>query len=178
MKCATELFLLLAATIVFAIDLPKAPPGFTWQEIPELKAGLLKPDGWHFKREAKEGTLAYFITKEDIDQKGGFQTGLSVNVFHLKKDQSVQRARDLIEQLAAKKHVQVWSRDVGTLKEFGCRIKNTDASGTIISHNLTVANPKTNILYLFIYESPETEWEVAWKAGETIMNMLALDDEI
>jgi hypothetical protein len=50
---------------LFAMDLPTAPPGYPWQEIPEIKAALLKPTGWHFKRESKKGTLAYFITKED-----------------------------------------------------------------------------------------------------------------
>jgi hypothetical protein len=41
-----------------------------------------------------------------------------------------------------------------------------------------VANPKTNTLYLIIFESPEAEWDMAWKAGQKIMDTLALDDEI
>jgi hypothetical protein len=45
-------------------------------------------------------------------------------------------------------------------------------------HNLTVANPKTNTLYLFIFESPVSEWDNAWKLGKQIMDDLAIDDEI
>ncbi len=79
------LFASLIVLSTSAIDLPAAPTGFTWQEIPELKAAFLKPSGWFFKREEEKGTLAYFITKEDIDKNGQFQTGLSVNVVSAQK---------------------------------------------------------------------------------------------
>ena len=62
---ATLLVAIVVHTI-FAIDLPPSPPNFAWQEIPELKAAFLRPTGWFFKREEAKGTLAYFITKEDI----------------------------------------------------------------------------------------------------------------
>jgi hypothetical protein len=41
-----------------------------------------------------------------------------------------------------------------------------------------VSNPKTNILYLFIFESPEASWDSAWKTGKQIMDTLAIDDEM
>jgi hypothetical protein len=62
------LFATLSLQTVAAIDVPPPPPGFTWQEIPELKAAILKPNGWFFKREEQKGTLAYFITKENLDK--------------------------------------------------------------------------------------------------------------
>lgn len=87
----------LLTPILFAIDLPKAPVGFTWQEVPELKAAFLKPEGWFFKQENKNGTLAYFITQEDLAKNGEFATGLTINVFHLKKDSAVERGKALID---------------------------------------------------------------------------------
>ena len=98
---------LLVAIVVhtmFAIDLPPSPPNFAWQEIPELKAAFLRPNGWFFKREEAKGTLAYFITKQDIGKGGEFQTGLTINVFHLKKDSAVERGREMIAQIATKQH--------------------------------------------------------------------------
>jgi hypothetical protein len=47
-----------------------------------------------------------------------------------------------------------------------------------VIHTLAVANPKTNTLYLIIFESLEPEWDKAWKIGKPIMDMLALEDEI
>jgi len=157
------LLALLILQAALAIDLPAPPPGFTWQEIPELKAALLRPGGWFFKKEEQKGTLAYFITKEDISETGEFQTGLTVNVFHLKKDSAVDRGQNLIEQIAATKHGEKFSREVGPFKEYGCLYKDTDATGTSVVHTLAVANPKTNTLYLFIFESPQASWDEAWK---------------
>jgi hypothetical protein len=174
------LLVLFAALLeaAIAIDLPSPPPGFTWQEIPELKAAFLRPNGWFFKREEQKGTLAYFITKEDIEKNGEFQTGLTINAFHLKQESAVERGKHLIDQLAATKHAKAWAQDIGPFKEFGCLYKDADASGTSVVHTLTVANPKTNTMYLFIFESPESNWDASWKLGKQIMDTLAIDDEI
>jgi hypothetical protein len=156
-----------------AIDLPAPPAGFTWQEVPELKAAFLRPNGWFFKKEELKGTSAYFITKEDMSKTGEFQTGLTVNVFRLKKDSAVDRGRDLVDQIATQKHANKFSREAGPFKEFGCLY--TDAEATV--HNLAVANPTTNTLYLFTFESPRSEWDEAWKLGKQIMEKITLDDK-
>ena len=152
-----------------AMDLPKAPTGFTWQEIPELKAALLKPNGWFFKQENGNGTMAYFITQEDLSKSGEFATGLTVNVFHLKDNSAVARGKAMIDQMASKHHVKTETRAFGPFQEFACDLEDTDASGSIRMRALTIANPKTNTLYLFIFESPESMWEGAWRLGEQIM---------
>ena len=173
-----SLMALLFAQALWPITFPAPPAGFTWQEIPELKTALLKPDGWFYKREEQKGTLAYFITKENIDKNGRFQTGLTVNVFHLKKDSAVERGKEIIQRLAATKHVEAWAQDAGPFQKFGCLAKDTDSSGTIMIQTLTVANPKTNTLYFLVFESPESDWDVAWKLGKQIVDKLALDDNI
>jgi hypothetical protein len=172
--------LIVQVQTLSAIDLPAPPPGFTWQEVPELKAAFLKPNGWFFKREEQKGTLAYFITKENIEQNSVFQTGLSVNVFRLKKDSAVERGKNLIDSMATAHQAEKekWAQKVGPFEEFGCLLKVTDATGTTEMHALTVTNPKTNTLYLFIFESPDSEWDAAWKTGKQIMDTLALDDKI
>jgi hypothetical protein len=166
-------FLLIQST--FARELPPAPPGFAWQEIPELKAALLRPNGWFFKREKQKDTLAYFITQENIDNGGEFQTGLTVNVSR-RTDSAVERAKRMVERIASTKHGEKWAKEVGPFKEFGCLSKDSDANGTTLMQTLAVANPKTNTLYLFMFESPESNWDAAWKTGKQIMDTLALDD--
>jgi hypothetical protein len=173
-------FATLIVQTLSAIDVPAPPPGFTWQEVPELKAAFLKPNGWFFRREEKKDTLAYFITKESIEHGGEFQTGLTINVFHLRKDPAVERGKKLIDDMASAHHAEneKWAQKIGPFQEFGCLLKVTDATGTTKMHALTVANPKTNTLYLFTFESPDLEWDAAWKTGKQIMDTLALDDEI
>jgi hypothetical protein len=175
------IFVLVAAffaSLCHAMQLTPPPPGFTWQEIPELKAAFLKPNGWFFKKEVQNGTFAYFITKENIDTNGEFQTGLTVNVFLFKKDSAVNHGKALIDSMASQHHVETFSRAFGPFKEVGCEFNDTDASGTTRMHALTIANPKTNSLYLFIFESPASGWDAAWKIGEQIMDTLAIDDEV
>jgi hypothetical protein len=55
---------------------------------------------------------------------------------------------------------------------------DTDASGTIMMRALTIANPKTNTLYLFIFESPIDNRDEAWKLGKQIIDNLAIDDDV
>jgi hypothetical protein len=175
---AFALALALFAHPLPALALPNPPSGFTWQQIPELKAALLRPDGWFFRQENEKGTVAYFITKEDISRTGQFDTGLTVNVFRLKKDSAVDRGKAIIDNIASKNHVEESTHSVGPFQEFSCLSKDTDASGSIVMYTLTVANPKTNTLYLFIFESPEASWDAAWKVGKPIMDSLAIDDGI
>jgi hypothetical protein len=90
----------------------------------------------------------------------------------------VERGQDTIQQLAATKHVKAWAQDAGPFREFGCLAKDTDSSGTVVIQTLAVANPKTNTLYLLIFESPEPDWDSAWKLGKQIVDKLVLDDNI
>ena len=174
----TVLVVALFTPSLHAIDLSKAPSGFTWQEVPELKAAFLKPYGWFFKRESSKGPMAYFITQEDLSKNGEFATGLTVNVFHLGDKTAVERGKAIINQMASQHHVNAQARTLGPFQEFACELMDTDASGTTEMHALTVANPKTNTLYLFIFESPVATWDAAWKLGQQMMDMLAIDDEM
>jgi hypothetical protein len=171
--CRSAWIVLILAMPLFAIDLPKPPAGFTWQQIPELKAAFLKPDGWYFRREEDKGTAAFFITKESIANGGDFSTGLTINVFRGLSDPAVDRGKALVDQIAAKMHTTTWSHTVGPFQEFGCDAKDSESA----MHYLTVANRKTNTLYLFIFESPVSDWGAAWKLGEQILDNFAIDDQ-
>jgi hypothetical protein len=167
------------APTLHAGGLPSPPSGFAWQQIPELKSALLKPDGWYFKQEERQGILGYFITREDIDKAGHFDTGLTVNVFpKLGSGLAVERGMEVINRVAAQHHEQIQTQQEGQLQEFSCEIKDTDPSGTVVMHALAVANTKTDTLYLLIFESPEPEWNASWKIGKEIIDTLKFDDDI
>jgi hypothetical protein len=169
----------IVASGALAMDLPHAPAGFSWKELPEIKAAFLIPAGWHFKREMKNGTLGYFITREDIGALGHFNTGLTVNVFRrFSGGPAVAYAENFISKIALSHSTPVRAMETGPFRGFGCRYAASDAEGSVTIHELMVANPKTNTLYLFLFESPTSEWSSAWKIGEKIIDMLAIDDDI
>jgi hypothetical protein len=142
--------------------------------VPELKAAFLRPNGWFFRQEEQKGTQAFFITKENIEGGSDFSTGLTINVFRGLKDSAPERGRALIEQISEKMHAQTFTRTVGPFQEFVCDAKDSES----VMHYLAVANPKTNTLYFFIFESPVADWDAAWKLGKPIMDNLALDGGI
>ena len=163
-----------------AMNLPAAPSGFAWREVPEIKAAFLVPNGWQFRRHTQGGTLALFVTPEGFDKDGRFSTGLTVNVMrNAKPGTAAEYADAFIARLAANKRTaEVWARQFGPFKGYGCRYKTTTDRDTSMVHTLMVANPKTGTLYLFVFEAPTANWNTAWAKGEKIMEFLAVDDEI
>ncbi len=156
-----------------------APPGFAWQEIPELNTAVLKPQGWFFRQEPQAGVLAYFVSKEDIAKSGMFQTGLTMFVSQVSTGSAADRAKQIIADLmAANPGGEGWQASDNVFQTFSCRVRVNDESGAIIMFNLAVANSRTNMLYLLIFESPEFEWESAWKLGKIILDNFGFDDRI
>jgi hypothetical protein len=159
-------------------DLPAAPAGLAWKRIDAVRAAFLVPEGWHFKQEKNGDTIAFFITAEDIEKNGGFQTGLTVNVIHLKKDAAPERAALFIADLAeAAEILTQWHEKKGVMTIFGCKARKEEAGyPPLRMHTLAVGNGRTNALYLMTFESPESSWEDAWKKGRFILEEFVLDD--
>ncbi len=170
---------LMAMVVAGAADRPTPPAGFSWQEVPEVKAALLKPDGWHFGQSAKGDEFTAHITQEDVEKEGRFRTGLVMNVFlKSKPGTAVEYAGAFIAKLAEGEGAQIYARKVGPFETFGCRVHRPGPGEPALTHNLIVANPKTGTIYLFIFKAPQASWDEAWLKGEEIMKQMAIDDEL
>ena len=157
-------------------QLPEPPTGFHWERAPEIKGAFLVPHKWFFKAERKTDTYGYFISRENIDKAGEFLVGLSVNVMpHLKGQDAVAYARDFMAAYPADKTLlDEWDASMPPFVGRGCLVEDE----TTRMHTLMVANPKTNTLYLFVFEAPKGQWSEAWPIGEEILRLMLLDDEI
>jgi hypothetical protein len=172
------ILVLLVAAPLAGEEPPAAPDGFVWKKIDSVKAAFLLPKGWYFKEEEKDGAYGIFISKENIDTAGEFETGMSVHVQRLKKDPAPDRAALLIMQLSEGNEVQrTWRTEQGVLKLFGARIRVTVDPPTFIEHVLAIGNSRTNTLYFIRFESPEANWNEAWKTGDVMLQDFLLDDE-
>jgi len=67
----------------------------------------------------------------------------------------------MIENIAKATHAEMWTQTFRPCVELGCQVADTGATGTIVLHALTIANPKTNTLHYFTFESPEAGWDDA-----------------
>ena len=161
---------------------PLPPAGFSWKEFPQIQGVLLVPDGWHVKVHEEKGTIAVFITEQNIDERKKYDVGLSAQVVkRLEGSLAVDRAKAYIANLALQNELVELRKPVsmGKLEGHGCLIKAKalDGSGTLVMSSFALGNTKTNSLFLFTFEAPESKWEEAWKKGMVIMNKLGVDDE-
>ncbi|MCX6338459.1 MAG: hypothetical protein NTX71_00875 [Candidatus Aureabacteria bacterium] len=133
---------------------PSAPKGFSWKHIEDIKGIFLVPDGWHFKSEFKKGIYSCFITKENIDEKGEYQTGLAIHAIkksHLETGIPPSKyASQFINQLGSSKEVlkvlKKWRSDQGSFKGFGLTYEGKHHDKPITVYNLLLANDKTGTL--------------------------------
>jgi hypothetical protein len=177
------LLTLISCRHSFRLDLPVAPRGFRWQEIPEIKGAFLVPQGWYFKTESRGKTFAFFITKEQIRSGGMFKTGLSVNVVRNLSTPVQEYAQAFMEELGRTYPEAVWESFTPSADPFLAWSTTIDDPGKAAGYPLTmyyliIANPRTNTLYLMWFESPSSVWSQEWLQGERILENFALDDEI
>lgn len=136
------------------------------------------PTGWHVKEEQGRGTRALFVTKESIEHGGSFQTGLSVNAI---RDIPVKTgmtpsvyAKSVIATLQRTKE----SRGVAEQKTrnfLGARGFFRSGSPTgekTVLFSMAMGNDATGSVFFISFESPESEWEEAWKIGEQIVRSI------
>jgi hypothetical protein len=128
----------------------------------------LRPDGWFYKKLENKGTIQAFITKENIDEKGRFQTGLTIIGIPTSLD-SIAEARRMIERLRSK--LEALS-DVIEVKAAGrtfvrCMFK--DAAHALQQAVQVIADPQAKRVVIMIFEAPVDSWPDAWTKGSTLM---------
>jgi len=157
--------------------LPQPPKGFSWKKVEQIKGTILMPEGWHYRLDTKGKTIAAFITREKIEDDKPFKVGLSVNVLRDRKNPTAENlAKTLVENYGKMGKIE------DTFRVNAGKVKGSGGCLTVASKNLkmqflVLANMATNTLYIIQFESPEKEWDEAWKKGKVIMEKLALDDE-
>lgn len=163
-----------------AAELPAAPDGYHWQQIARIHAAFLVPDGWHFTDRSHGSTLAYFITRENLDELGYHEVGLSLNVFrNLEGRDAVDYARRFVAKMTQENQsILTWETDTKPFHGFGSLTLNRSAEDGVSfkMNTLAMGNSTTNTLYVLWFEAPEAEWDAAWKIGEPIQRQFVLDD--
>jgi hypothetical protein len=167
-------------------QLPTGPDALTWRPLREINAEVLVPDGWFLKRVIPNGqaaaAVAYFITLENIDALGKFDTGLSLNVL-LARSRSGDvdaTAKAMIAGACAAGTNLRPQTDIteGVFHRYGCLLRVQGKEGSQVDDHRLILNTTTKTVYLLDFESPEDRWEKAWTTGATIVEMLSLDEKV
>ena len=178
------LFIFLpAAAQRYDTRLADPPAAFVWQPLPEIKAALLLPAGWHYRAEGTKAAPTYYLTQEPVGESGEFVTGLSLQVVRKAKTQTRRPAAEYAELLmlragfgTGRQRLENAAAAEGPWHRWTVRYRETapDAEPRIV-YQLALANAKTDTLYLLTFESPEKEWAEAWPVGEVMVREWALD---
>lgn len=177
------LLALPAAAQRYDVRLTSPPAGFAWQPLPEAKAALPLPAGWHYHAEGTKAAPTYYLTPEPMDESGEFATGLSVQVVRKAKAQTRHPAAEYAELLLlragygpGRQRLADTATVAGPWHRRAVRYREAapDAEPRII-YQLALANARTDTLYLLTFESPEKDWPAAWALGQVMVREWVLD---
>lgn len=188
MTKTTCLALLVLALLALAssAELPIPPEGYAWSELGAIKAALLVPNGWHMKHQGSGDKNMWAISKENIDQKGYFETGLtfiSTQNVSTKPQGKVPPSKFADAMLKEMKNTYPLERESSGPQGpfYTVRYQYIDApkgKTAVRIYNLLMANDQTGTLYQVIFEAPLSEWDKAWEIGEQILKKILVDDEV
>lgn len=189
MKKILMVIVFFAGFYAFSTDVLTEPPkGFSWQQLPFLKASFLLPEGWNFKfvPNNKEEKYLYYLTKENIDQKGIYETGFEVRVIRgvpnkvKGKLPSVYSAEAVGNTEKKVKFTKKWDEKKGIFKEIGyIYVDNSDENANVTVHRLYISNDNTGTVYILTFEGPTKNWDSLWNTiGEPIFKNISLDESM
>ena len=160
---------LFAVSAAFAIELPNAPPDYSWHQVPAIKGAFLVPSGWHVREESSGSTLAIFITAKPFEPPQQFETGLSVNVFRDTPSAPAQLKQMLDRTCSAhEKRLQLTAtppfalmtcefdsprgKDAESVRVFHLGIANVDTKTSYLVFGSIPIEHKTRVLVFFLME--------------------------
>ena len=162
------------------------PAGMAWQPLPEAKAALLLPVGWHYRAKGTRVAPTYYLTQEAVGESSEFATGLSLQVVRKATARTRHPAAEYAGLLLmrtgfgpGRQRLADTATVAGPWHYWAVRYREVtpDAEARII-YQLALANAKTDTLYLLTFESPEKEWPAAWALGAVMVREWVLDSRI
>lgn len=166
----------VAALAADAVKLPDPPDGYRWVRYEEGKSAYLRPDGWFVKTEVEGRTASLFISKENIDARGEFETGLTASIIGDFKARigvvPSRYAAIYISELTRLKPDVVERFEEPAVDGYvglGVRYRDEEREPAILVHTRVLADDTADVLRLVIFEAPESEWTAAWAHGEKMV---------
>jgi hypothetical protein len=146
------------------------------------------PEGWIFKfiPDNKEEKYLYYLTKDNIDQKGFYETGFEVRVIRgvpgkakgkLPSEYSAEAVAGTEKKF---KFVKKWNEKKGIFKEIGyIYVDNSYENASVTVHRVYISNDTTGTVYILTFEGPTNVWDGLWKTiGEPMFKNISIDESI
>ena len=162
----------------------QAPPdGFTWEELKDFHAWVLRPAGWGFRR-TMNAVARYDFSPAVFAAPILNAKGLTIHLLPIGAGQLADAtAAARIAQIASERKVlRGWTREgipSKPLTSYGIifRAWDNELGAERTFETVLIANQVTNTVYSCRLAAPTTEWKEVEAAGETMLASLRLDPE-
>ncbi len=155
-------------------QLPPAPAGLQWRLY--HNAFFRIPVGWKEKETKAVDDMqifAYAASPEDFSEKKFFEMGITVKaMFGVKTSQKIAANKfglvylNSIMQNRTKEDILYLDQKQINEKEQHLWLRYRDAANgqkPIVVHQYVITNDAADVLFVFMFESPEDTWEENWK---------------
>lgn len=176
MKFAAPFFAILLAA---APARPADPPPLVERALPEIKASVKIPEGWHVRQDSEDGVVVYQITRESTESDGGiFLVGFTLSVTpdvpgRLQMPPS-QYAVDLLN-FSVEEGGTVDSVDKPPFKVITTAYSVEGEGGDVTVTDVATANDKTGTLYFLAWQNPKAEEAAVAPLREAVLGSLKFD---
>jgi hypothetical protein len=183
------ILLLSLVTVTFKstasqIALPSPPAGYSWKESNEVTFAILCPDDWYFKQAIQDNTIGLFISKENNESNGFYETGIFVYIKRNVKTETGIEPSEFIKAYhleSAKKSeiIDQWNKNVGPLTNISYKsITYYEDERPLKQHTILVANDSTGTVYIINFETLPELWIDNWKIVEPILQKIYIDSSV
>ena len=186
MRHATLTALVIALVSSHAVGTEELIPpaeGFSWQEIPEIRAKFVLPNGWYFRRDTAEGRSVYLFSSQELEDGERPRVGMTLTVLRHMGDARAFVYDFITDLTQENEHIASWDTKLGKMHGRGCLVrgpgkrKKKKKSRAFQLHALAIANTRTGTVYTLLFESPDEEFDENWEAGKIMLQRFLLDDE-
>lgn len=171
----------LALTLLLATTALAQEPALQKQDLSAIKGSILMPKDWHFQESTDEGVTIYQITREKVEEDGGFFTaGLILTVTPKVPERAGESASEYAADILPSAPDEPGGKELQKTEEGGLKVFRTEyviegETENIQILNLAKANDATGTLYFFTWQSPQSEDAGLKELREKILGSLVID---
>ena len=169
---------------ISALKPPPPPQGFNWVLLDELGAAVVVPDGWHRFAKTGPGARVAAFSPAPLRSDGTFETGFTLQLLWNPRGKEaggiLAVAYTIIGEIDQNKRDNT-PLQRGTMEErMGRKVVITRHRNAppglipIVVHRMLIIDEKQSLLYMAIFESPESSWSENWKIGEEILRRIVI----
>lgn len=171
-------------------QLPVAPSGFDWRM--HKNALFLKPATWREASKAQHGAAypvsLYSTSPQEVARDKGFRLGLTVlimsdyrEVYGISAERMLSEYVERITKRSDASNILLNEReDQAPYKMALLRYRNVKSGkAPSVVHNFILANGSKDSMHVFIFESPEADWDANWERfGRPILSNVNVLSEL